>query len=71
MAPSFMYEGEHPDITTKTLGQIYLDDWIGGAKTHQQAAEDIRLIIRILGEIKMNLYKWSNNSTELTKMRES
>jgi hypothetical protein len=33
MAPSFMYEGEHPDITTKTLGQIYVDDCIGGAKT--------------------------------------
>jgi hypothetical protein len=41
---------------------------LGEQKLNQQTAEDKQLIHRILGEIKMNLYKWSTNSTELTKI---
>jgi hypothetical protein len=60
------YEAKHPGITDKTLRQIYVDGWMGEAETPEQAIEEIRLINRILGEIKMKLCKWSTNSAELT-----
>jgi hypothetical protein len=62
------YETQHPSITSRVLDQIYVYDWIGGEKSPQGAAENIRLVFKILWEIKMKLCKTTTNLPELKEI---
>jgi hypothetical protein len=62
------YETQYPGITNRVLDQIYVDDWMGGEENPQAAANEIRLVNRILSEIQMKLSKWTTNSPELKEL---
>jgi hypothetical protein len=62
------YETQHPSITSRVLEKIYVYDWMGGEKSPQGAAENIRLVFKILWEIKMKLCKTTTNLPELKEI---
>lgn len=51
------YETEFPGITESILGQLYLDDWMGGADNPGTAKEQVIQTQQILDEAKFSLSK--------------
>ena len=59
------YETEFPRITEAILEKLYVDDWIGGADSPEDAKDRVIRTQHILEEAKFALSKWITNSEEL------
>ncbi len=59
------YEPERDDMRMNLLNQLYVDDWIAGANTTEEAKRIILEGINVLGGANMQFVKWLTNSEEL------
>lgn len=62
------YETQHRGIKYRVLDQIYVYDWMGGEESSQAAADDVRLVLKLLWEIKIKLCKSTTNLPELKEI---
>ncbi|XP_057369923.1 uncharacterized protein LOC130691034 [Daphnia carinata] len=57
----------YPDLVNQLREQVYVDDWLGGADSVQQAAQLITQAIHLFSTAKMELRKSNTNCKELSK----
>ena len=55
----------YPGIAQATLDQLYVDDWMGGSETTEEALKQTQLVNELLRGTKMSLGKWVTNSADL------
>ena len=58
------FEPSHPGIAQRTLDQLYVDDWMGGSESPEEALNQTQLVNKLLQGAKMNLGKWVTNSAD-------
>lgn len=60
-----LYEDRFPETVAQLRLQLYVDDWLGGADTLEEAVQRIKEAQIIFDDAKMELTKWTTNSSEL------
>ena len=60
-----LYEDRYPDTVRQLREQLYVDDWIGGAKNLKLGIKTIKEARIIFSDAHMELRKWTTNSREL------
>ena len=61
------YVDTHPHIVKELLENTYVDDFISGAKTVEEAVESYETGVKIMKAAGMKLRKWSSNNPVLTQ----
>lgn len=59
------FEAEYPETVKKLRKQLYFNDWLGGDMSVEEAENSIRESNTIFKAAKMELCKWTSNSTAL------
>ena len=64
------YEEQYPETVRQLRKQLYVDDWLGGADSTEEAVKRVTEAISILKDAKMELAKWITNDKELERRLE-
>ena len=60
-----LYEDRFPETVRQLREQLYVDDWLGGADSLEEAVQRIKEALIIFRDAKFELTKWTTNSKEL------